>query len=43
LIVAYFGLVLGDLFVFKLQDSAIYSEEETEFKAAFGNRVGVEI
>jgi hypothetical protein len=26
----------------KLQDSAIYSEEETEFKTAFGNRIRVE-
>jgi hypothetical protein len=29
-------------FFLKLQDSAIYSEEETEFKTAISNRVRVE-
>jgi hypothetical protein len=29
-------------FIYILQDSAIYSEEKTEFKTAFGNRIGVE-
>jgi hypothetical protein len=30
-------------FLLKLQDSAIYSEEETEFKTAIGDRVRVEL
>jgi hypothetical protein len=34
---------VDDLFILYLQDSAIYSEEETELKTAFGNRVGVEL